>query len=86
MGVKVKVKVENRENGKDKEKDVKVKAKEINLFVQNEWELGSDVIKGENVVVVDGFGCFGFGEYMRYYFDVKNEIDLEMNQGLKNEM
>jgi hypothetical protein len=84
MDVRVKVKVENRENGKDKEKDEKVKAKEINLFVQNEWELGSDVIKGENVVVVVDFD--DFGEYMRYYFDVKNEIDLEMNQGLKDEM
>jgi hypothetical protein len=84
MDMRVKVKVENRENGKDKEKDEKVKAKEINLFVQNEWELGSDVIKGENVVVVVDFD--DFGEYMRYYFDVKNEIDLEMNQGLKDEM
>jgi hypothetical protein len=84
MDMRVKVKVENRENGKDKEKDEKVKAKEINLFVQNEWELGSDVIKGENVVVVADFD--DFGEYMRYYFDVKNEIDWEMNQGLKDEM
>jgi hypothetical protein len=41
------------------------------------------LIKDDIVVVVVDFD--DFGEYMRYYFAGKNEIDLEMDQGLKDE-
>ena len=79
MDVKVKVKTENLESEEDKEADVKGKVKEINSFVLNEEELGSGLIK-DDVVDFDDLG-----EYMRYYFDVEDEIDVEKNQGSKDE-
>ena len=85
MDVKVKVKTENPESEEDKEADVKGKVKEINLFVLNEEELGSGLIK-DDVVDFDDLGeymCYYFD--MRYYFDVKDEIDVEKNQGSKDE-